>query len=92
MAGGLLIAIRNSVPFTLHHCASVETYLLLHCSLYNEDYVLVNIHNTLFHCKGYKQRFLDWLHQVWSTVQQFPSHRVLLGGDFNARLDPDHCS
>ena len=88
-AGGLVIAVRNTLPFTLKHLITGTDYMLVHCEIAREEYVLVNIHNRHFGTSKYQQKLIDWFHKIWGAVQQFPCHRILMAGDFNLRLDPE---
>ena len=87
-AGGLMIVIRNNVPFVLKHVVTTVDYMLVHCQIAKEEYVLVNIHNHMFNVSHYHEKITEWFHKIWDAVKQFPCHRILLAGDFNIGLDP----
>ena len=86
-AGGLLVVIRNGVPFTLHQSLILPSYIVVNCIIADQEYVLVNVYNTLFANCNYRRLLLDWFNKLWLDVQKFPTHRILLGGDFNLQLD-----
>ena len=64
-----------------------DSYIILHCAIAGEHYVLVNVYNRLFELRNYCQKGLDWFNNLWTAVQWFPTHRILIGGDFNFQLD-----
>ena len=55
-AGGLLTIIKSHVPFKLKNVVRSESFLLIHCTIDGEDYVLVNLRNPLL--KPHKKIFL----------------------------------
>ena len=83
-AGGLLTIIKSHVPFKLKNVVRSESFLLIHCTIDGEDYVLVNLRNPLLKPQ---KKFSSWLFDLWTAVSKFPTHKILLGGDFNALLD-----
>ena len=89
VSGGLLVVIRNGLPFTLHQQLVSDSYLILHCDIASEEYVLVNVYNRPFALCNFQQNCLDWFNKLWTDVQWFPTHRILMGGDFNLQLDAD---
>ena len=42
-AGGLLITIRNGLPFTCHEVLVDVSYIILYCTIAGEQYVLTNV-------------------------------------------------
>ena len=86
-AGGLLVVIRNGVPFTVRQSLILPSYIAINCIIAGQEYVLVNVRNTLFGQCNYRWSLLDWFNKLWFDVQKFPNHRILLGGDFNVQLD-----
>ena len=44
-AGGLLIEIKQHLSFVLNHLIVHQHYLLLHCTIAEEEYMFVNVHN-----------------------------------------------
>ena len=88
-AGGLLIAIKQHLPFVLSHLIVHQHYILLHCTIADEDYVFVNVHNRIPISKRYRYKITQWLDNIWENVQNYPTPRILLGGDFNLCIDDD---
>ena len=86
-SGGLLVVIRQGVPFTLRQSIVLPSYIIVNCIIAGEEFVLVNVYNTLFGKCNYRQMLLEWFNNLWTDVQKFPAHRILLGGDFNLQLD-----
>ena len=87
-SGGLLVVIRGGVPLTFHHSVVSPSYIIVHCMIAGQDYVLANVYNMLYCGCNYCQLLLfDWFNRLWTDVQKFPMHRILLGGDFNLQLD-----
>ena len=86
-SGGLIIAVKQRLPFVLLHSVTTVNYIILHCTIADEEYVLVNVHNRYFTCKNRRQKIVRLLSQMWDTVQKFNCHRILIGGDFNLSLD-----
>ena len=82
-AGSLVIAVCNTVPFVLKHLVMTVDYMLIHCQIVREEYVLVNLHNRTFCQPNYQQKLTEWFHKFWDAVQQFPCHHILLAGNFN---------
>ena len=85
--GGLLIAVKPYVVFEPKHVIRSKSYLIVHCVIDGETYTLVNVHNTNFGRAAHDRRLIDWFTCLWNDVQKFPTHRILIGGDFNCHLD-----
>ena len=83
----MLVVIRQGVPFTLRQSIVLPSYIIVNCIIAGEEYVLVNVYNVLFGKRNYRQMLLEWFNKLWTDVQKFPAHRILLGGDFNLQLD-----
>ena len=85
-SGGLLTVIRSGLPFTVHTTLVTSSYIILHCSIATEDYVLVNVYYKPSP-RHARESLLNWLNTLWKQVQKFSTHKILLGGDFNIRCE-----
>ena len=63
------------------------SYLVVYCSIAGEEYVIVNVYNKPISRKSYRQKLVKWFNMIWLDVQHFPTHKILIGGDFNIQLE-----
>ena len=82
-------AIHNNVNFNLKHSVITDSYVIIHCIIDSEEYVFANVYNCTFSNAGkkYKVAIVQFLQCLWDTISQFNCPQVLLGGDFNIKLD-----
>ena len=40
--------------------------------------------------KHHREIMLNWFNTLWQNVQKFPTHKTLLGGDFNIQCESNH--
>ena len=88
-AGGILLAIRSNVKFNLKHSVITDSYVIIHCTIESEEYVFANVYNRIFSntTKKYKTDIVQFLQRLWEAISQFNCPRILIGGDFNIKLD-----
>ena len=88
-AGGILLAFRNNVQFHLKHSVMTDSYIIIHCTIDSEEYIFVNVYNRIFptRTKKYKNDIVQFLQCLWAAISQFNCPHILIGGDFNIKLD-----
>ena len=86
-SGGLFIAVKQNLNFKVNHIVIRLTYIILHCTIEGEDYAFINVYNHVLKGQQQKPHTIKWLSDIWNNVQKCPTHRVLMGGDFNLSVD-----
>ena len=84
-SAGLLTAIHKGLNCEILHVIRDCDFILLHCTIMEEDYLFVNLYFRPFHSS---HSFLSSLQRLWAQVTKFNVPKIILGGDFNAVLDP----
>ena len=83
-SGGLLTAIHKGLNCEILHDIRGKFFILTHCKIGDEEYVLVNVYFRL--CRQFTQ-LLTELQHLWKCVLKYPAAKVVLGGDFNQVMD-----